>query len=90
MNRDRSWSLASSSTRGAHIGAVDHELFARPVGGREADLVEHALHHGLQPPRADILDARIHLGGDVGDRVDAVIGEFEPHVFGLQQRHDIA
>ena len=40
----------------AHVGRVDHDLLALLVGGVEADLVEHALHHRLQAPRADVLD----------------------------------
>ncbi len=47
---------------------VDTNLLAGPVGGGEADLVQHALHHRLQPARADVFDRSIDLGGDVGDR----------------------
>ena len=40
-----------------HVGGVDLHGLAGAVGRGERDLVEHALHHGLQPPRADILHA---------------------------------
>ena len=40
------------------------------VGGVEGDLVEHPLHHRLQPARADVLDGGVHLRGDVGQRID--------------------
>ena len=36
--------------------------------------------------RADILDRRIDLGGDIGERVDAVLAEIERHAFGREQR----
>ena len=38
-----------------HIIAVDLQRLARAVGGGEGNFVEHALHHGLQAARADIL-----------------------------------
>ena len=39
-----------------HIGGVDLDRLAGPVGRRKRDLVEHPLHHRLQTPRADVLD----------------------------------
>src|SRR3984957_13254004 len=65
---------------------VDANLFAGPVGGGEAHLVEHALHHRLQPARADVLDRSVDLGGEAGDRRYCVIGKFEVEAFGLHQR----
>ena len=59
----------------ADIGGVDGDGLGVALVGLEADVVEHSLHHRLQPPGADILDARIDLDGDVGDRVDRVLGE---------------
>jgi hypothetical protein len=44
--------------------AFDADFFSGSVGGREADLVEHALHHRLQPARADVLDRSVDLGGE--------------------------
>ena len=69
-----------------HIGGVDLHRLAGAVGGAERNLVEHALHHGLQPPRADVLDAGVHQHGDVGDGVDGVLGEFERDALGRHQR----
>ena len=69
-----------------HIGGVDLHRLAGAVGGGERNLVEHALHHGLQPPRADVLDAGIDQHRDVGDGVDGVLGEFERHALGRHQR----
>jgi len=51
----------------AHVGRVDPHALARTVRRRERDLVEHALHHGLQPARANVLDVGVHLNGDVRD-----------------------
>src|SRR3984957_18315365 len=65
---------------------VDTNFFAVPVGGGEAHLVEHPLHHRLQPARPDVLDGAVDLGCEAGDRRHRVIGEFEVEAFGLHQR----
>ena len=71
----------------AHIGSVDHDLIAVAVGGVEGDVVEDTLHHGREPPRADILDIGVHLDRDVGDRVDRIVGEVELDALRLHQSH---
>ena len=53
--------------------------------GLEADVLEQFLEHGLQPPGADILDLAVHLGGDPGERADAVLGEDDLDAFGGEQ-----
>ena len=40
----------------------------------------------MQPPRADILDAAVDLGGQVGDGFDGFGGEVQGDVLGGQQR----
>ena len=55
--------------------ASTSKRLAAAVLGLEADVLEQFLHHRLQPPRADILDRFVHLGGDAGERLDAVVGE---------------
>ena len=50
-----------------HIVGVDLDGLAVAVGRGEGDFVEHALHHRLQPPRADVLDRRVDRDRDVGD-----------------------
>ena len=88
MNFDRSASLARSPTLAADVVARRSSTVSpRAVGGGEADLVEQLLHHRLQAPRADVLDARVDLGGEVGERVDGVVGEVERHALGRHQRH---
>ena len=72
INRLRSAFLARSPMCLLHVGGVDLHRLAGAVGARERNLVEHALHHGLQPPRADVLDAGVHRHRDVGDGVDGV------------------
>ena len=47
------------------------------VGGSEADLLEQPFQHRLQAPRADVLDAAVDRLGQVGDRLDGVVGEIE-------------
>ena len=71
-------------------GRVDDERLAAAVLGVEADVLEQFLHHRLQPPRADILDRFVDLGGDAGERLDAVVGEGDGHAFGAEQAPDIA
>src|SRR5690348_1635125 len=60
-------------------GGVDDQGLAAPVLGLEAHLLEQFLHHRLEPPRADILDRFIDLGGDAGERLDPVVGELDRH-----------
>src|SRR5215467_12945704 len=40
-----------------HVGGVDLDCLPGAVGCAEGNIVEHALHHRLQAPRTDILDA---------------------------------
>jgi len=40
-----------------HVGGVDLDCLPGAVGRAEGNIVEHALHHSLQAPSADILDA---------------------------------
>ena len=56
------------------IGGIDLEGRAALVGSIVGDFVEHALHHGLQAPRADVLDRAVDRHRDVGERVDGVVG----------------
>ena len=59
---------------------------AAAVLGVEADVLEQFLHHRLQPPGADILDRLVDLGGDAGERLDAVVGEGDGDALGAEQR----
>src|SRR5690606_28564405 len=67
------------------IGAVDHDLRSGAIRRVEGNVVEHALHHCLQPPCADILHAGVEVDGDAGQSVDRVVGEFELDSFRLHQ-----
>ena len=69
---------------------VDANRFAGPVGGGEAHFVKHALHHRLQPTRADVLDRAVDLGGEAGDRRYRVIGKLELDSFGAASAPHIA
>ena len=59
--------------------------FAAALLGLEADVLEQFLEHRLQPARADILDLGVHLGGDAGERPDAVFGEDDLDPLGGEQ-----
>ena len=64
---------------------VDRQRLAAAVFGFEADGLEQFLHHRLQSSRTDILERLIDLGGDAGERADAVVGEGDVHLLGRQQ-----
>ena len=71
---------------GLDIGGVDDDRVAPALLGLEADVLEQLLQHGREPAGADILDLAVHLGGDPGDRADAVLGELDLDAFGGDQR----
>src|SRR6185312_10422805 len=49
------------------VGRIDGDSLALLVGGLEAQLLDEALHDGLEPASADVLDARVDLHGRVGN-----------------------
>jgi len=53
---------------------------------RKETSFEQFLHHGVEAPRADVLDALVHCPGDLGNPPHTVGGEFEFHPVGGQQR----
>ena len=56
------------------------------VGGLVRHRLQQALHHGMQPPCADVLGALVDLEGDLGDAADAVLRKFDLHALGGHQR----
>src|SRR5579871_201029 len=60
-----------------HIGGIDFDRLARAVRSRKRNIVEDALHHGLQAARPDILDAGIDRHRHVRDGIDRIGGEFQ-------------
>ena len=71
----------------AHIFVVDVHTLARFIGRVETDLVEHTLHHGLQAPRADILDIVIHFGCNRRNSVYSIFGKIKRDIFGVEKRN---
>ena len=67
-------------------GGVDDERVAPALLGLETDVLEQLLHHRLEPARADILDRFVDLGGDAGERLDAVLGEGDGDALGVEKR----
>ena len=65
---------------------IDDERLAAAVFRVEAHVLEQFLHHRLQPPRADVLERFVDLGGDAGERRDAVVGEGDGDALGAEQR----
>ena len=70
----------------ADVPGVDRDARAAPVAGVEADFLQQAFHHGVKPPRADILDRRVDFGGEARQLVDRVVREVQLDFLGLQQR----
>ena len=65
--------------------AIDDDALLRQVGALVADLLDDLLQDGVQPAGADVLVRAVDLEGDVRDRLDPVLGEFEFDPLGLQQ-----
>src|SRR5262245_53697284 len=74
----------------AYVGRVDRDLLAAHLRRVEGDLVEQALHHGVQPASADALGARIHVGSDAGDLADRLVAEDDLHAFGREEGRVLA
>jgi hypothetical protein len=70
----------------AHVCGVDADPLPALVGRLKGNFVQHALHYRLQSARADVLDRRIDLHGNVCERLDRVVGEAEDNPFRCQQR----
>ncbi len=68
---------------------MDRRLGPQLAGG-EGHLVQQALEHGVQPPRADVLRALVGHLGDAGDLRHRVLGEGQLHALGGQQRGVLA
>jgi len=60
-----------------HIIGVDLDGFAVAVRRGEGNVVQHPLHHRLQPPRADVLHRGIDGDCDVGKRIYGAMKEGE-------------
>ena len=86
MNRLKSAFLARSPIFFSTKRRIDFDPLAEPVGRGEAHLVEHAFHHRLQPPRADIFDRGIDLHRDPRHRIDRVGRKDKLDPFGAQKR----
>src|SRR5689334_24695670 len=70
-----------------NIGGVDFRGLAAEIRRLERQLVEHTLHHGLQAPRADVLDRAVDRDRDVGERVDRVAGELDVEALEIGRAH---
>src|SRR5690606_2185320 len=64
------------------VAGVDRQGGAGLVGRLEGNVLEQALHDGVQPPRADILGVLVHVVGDFRDAANAVVGEDQLHEIG--------
>ena len=73
------------------VAITDHEsdqdLLQADLAGGEGDLFEQLFHHRLQAPRADVLDAGIHLRGNGGDFAHGGIVHRHGHPFGGHAGH---
>ncbi len=87
MYRERSWSRDDLAQPQSHVLGVDGQLLARHVRGVERDLVQQPLHDRVEPPGADVLGARVHLHGDLGDRLHRLRQKTQRHLLRPQQLH---
>ena len=71
---------------GADVVGVDRDRFVLAVGGRERDFVQQFFHYGVEPPRPEVLDVRVHLGSEARQLVDGLFRELERHAFGSHER----
>src|SRR2546426_174952 len=68
-----------------HVAGVDGQLLARHLRGVERDLLQQPLHDRVEPPRPDVLRARVHLHRNIRDRLHRVRRELESHLLRPQQ-----
>src|SRR5256712_3030601 len=68
-----------------HVAGVDGQLLAGHLRGVERDLLQQPLHDRVEPPRPDVLRARVHLHRNVRDRLHRVRRELESHLLRPQQ-----
>ena len=59
------------------IGGIDDDGLAGTVGSGKTDLFQDLFQDRMQPPGADIFQIRVHFFGQLGDRVDGVVGKLE-------------
>ena len=90
MYRERSSSRTRSAEPRPHEGPSIASRRSAQVRRVEADLLEQALHHGVEAPRADVLGARVHRRRDLGERAHAVGRELELDALGGEQRAVLA
>ncbi len=70
----------------AYVCGVHDKLLAFPVRRGKADLVEHAFHDRMQPPRPNIFRALIHPERKARNLFQGVFRKLQLHALGLEQR----
>ena len=68
------------------VSGVDRDRFAGVPGRVERQVVEQALHHRMEAPRADVFLPLVDREGDLGQPPDAVGLEVEMDVLRREQR----
>jgi hypothetical protein len=58
---------------------------AAAVAGGEGNFFEEAFEDGVEAAGADVFDAVVDVGGEVGEGVDGVFGEGEVEAFGADE-----
>ena len=78
--------VAEDRVEGAlHVRRIDHDVGLGALGRVERELLEHGLHHRVEPARADVLGASIRLRRVPRDGVDRRIVERERDPLGLEE-----
>src|SRR4029453_11960479 len=74
----------------AYHRRVHDDLLAAELRRVERHLVEQPLQHRVQPARADVLGALVHLGGDASDLRDGVVAEDQADARGREEGRVLA
>ena len=86
--QDEAAEVASGGKRGdagVDVGGVDGGGLAAAVGRGKTDFFEEFFQHCVQAAGADVFDAVVDVGGEVGEGVDGVFGEGEGEAFGADE-----
>ena len=66
------------------IGAVDADVLLFQVAGSERQFFQQPLHHGMQPPRANVFRTFVNLPSQLSDLFNAAVGKGKFNAFDIQ------
>src|SRR5580693_3592625 len=69
-----------------HVGGIDDHCRSGELLSAEGDILEHLLHDGEQPARAEVLILLVDAIRLSRELADPILGEVEGHALGAEQR----